>query len=828
MSSAMFELRRRSSVVPFTNGRSTGHVKVELEPLTTTGSDSGSANVKQSTVRAWLWLSAGTFFCILLYVVVCTTSILTTSSSWTPIVSRLLYRARPAGFGDVRLPQWHDFDRIRKRTKQCNGVVKQVKLGHLADHRVRHPFREVNLTAPEHVVVDARMADYGNMLSLAQVYVTSAWLDTRPLVVSNQLPQLTLLASIQGREHMEMPSGLFKHNELKCYIVMRDLKTGLETVLVEDSQLQGLPDPHEWEVDLVSVKFSCPVKGDWQDAEIFATLSTAHIAPPSDTFVSVTALPTLDTSQHISGKGSAAVCVPALIGDLYAPLLADFVAYYRTLGFSQIYAYLLDPGRNALDQVARLGKQSSNSGVTPIRFGLHKNLKTSFEAGSSTYAVPPSDWNIDGIDVLDGDDEFELAGMANGNAQSVRTWYFGQGLALHDCQYRAMKDGHRWLMAVDWDEFVVLKPGAKNNVWPPLNEVGRGGNVALLDWLNTARTRWTWPFTIAWKEAVEQLGVDVTNISQRNFPSAFMFQSTFACIRCTPSTNVVPDLESTSVQALSRLVPDVANSQWTQPGPGLFLPMLSPVRMKNWFPQNFRSKAMVDPWAWWSLGIHSPGVGFAEWMVQRGPCSSTFSPDGHGSRLGSSDAQCAKLLVEAFAWGTALVAVPDSDPVSPSEDVAKFGMSSDASSSRATGALYHFRVDSQMSRAMTRFYAESQVSSSSSMDVLDGGVGVQLVGHSRVAFQDSSSQYGDTEIELVQDWTMLETMGHSLVPVLVAKRALGPFGWISDTNVFGSRVRVHPTSNVRKYALIAVVWSVGAWWLVKLWCGKRSRATLLR
>ncbi|KAM0792097.1 hypothetical protein ACM66B_004801 [Microbotryomycetes sp. NB124-2] len=823
MSQPMFEFRRRSSTARVGLA---GHVKVELEPLfkpgersTASSNDSLTLEWNKGQVRRLLWLCtcAGTIVFVVL--------VLTVSGrdgrrqrldgggggGLRPVLQGIMQGNRKKGFGNIGVPQWHDFDRIQRRVKSYRGVVRQTRLRHLADHRVQDPFEEV--------------------------YVTSAWIDTRTLVVSatrnEQLAQLVLIASIQGREHMSMPSGLFQHNALKCYIVMRDSKTGSETVSIEHSQLQGLPDPHEWEVDLVSVKFSCPVKGDWQGADIYATLSTTDISPPTDSFVPVTALPLLDSAQHTTGKGSAAVCLPALVGDLYAPYLSDFVAYYRTLGFTQIYTYLLDPGPHSLEVLQKLGQEV---GVTPVRFGLHKNVKTNMRDDQSTFAVPPSDWSISGIDVLEGDDEFELAGLAKGGAaqeRSVRTWYFGQGLALHDCQYRAMKDGHRWMVSLDWDEFLALKLGNESDerAWPGLDEAERGGEVALHQWMRQARARWTWPFTLAWQEAVDGFGIDVANISQRNMPPAFMFQSTFACIKCTPRRDVVPDSTSPSVRAMTDLVPRIAQSGWTEPGAGLMLPMMSPVRMKDWFPQNFRSKTIVDPWAWWSLGIHGPGVGFAEWMVQRGPCSSTVS---------SEAALCAKDLVTAFGWGTALVATPDTAPPSPSDDVAKFGTSSSSLSNvsssgqhSATGGLYHFRIDPQMSRAMIRLFSESQSSLQSSwpLDVLDGRTSVELVSNSRVKFEDSGrTQYGDDEIQLVQDWTMFETMGRALVPLLRAKREFGATEWIAKSGGGGAGVlrleeKSVPSENVarlRKYALIGLLWLVTLWLLLaRVWRWRR-------
>lgn len=50
----------------------------------------------------------------------------------------------------------------------------------------------------------------------------------------------------------------------------------------------------------------------------FATLSLPSLPPPSDSFLPVAALPILDVEKHRAARGSLAVCLPPLTGDLYA------------------------------------------------------------------------------------------------------------------------------------------------------------------------------------------------------------------------------------------------------------------------------------------------------------------------------------------------------------------------------------------------------------------------------------------------------------------------------------------------------------------------------
>lgn len=102
--------------------------------------------------------------------------------------------------------------------------------------------------------------------------------------------------------------------------------------------------------------------------------------------------------------------------------IADYIAYYTSLGFSHFYSYLLDPGPQTLEVLRQVSK--ADPAVQPIRWALHQGLKY-----SATYAqrptrnlqVDPSLWRISGVEDLHGDVEFEMGGVGEGE-HDIRMW----------------------------------------------------------------------------------------------------------------------------------------------------------------------------------------------------------------------------------------------------------------------------------------------------------------------------------------------------------------------------------------------------------------------
>lgn len=68
---------------------------------------------------------------------------------------------------------------------------------------------------------------------------------------------------------MSMPSLAFPDQPLRCHTVMKDRNGKSRSYIAPTTTLNGLPDPHEHEVQMVSAVFNCPVEGDdWEGAEM--------------------------------------------------------------------------------------------------------------------------------------------------------------------------------------------------------------------------------------------------------------------------------------------------------------------------------------------------------------------------------------------------------------------------------------------------------------------------------------------------------------------------------------------------------------------------------
>ena len=152
------------------------------------------------------------------------------------------------------------------------------------------------------------------------------------------------------------------------------------------------------------------------------TLSLPRLDPPASSFLPVTHLPTPDPATHPSGHGTSAVCLPPITGDFYAPFLKDYVAHYRALGFSRFYPYLLDPGLETLRVLREL--MAEGAGVEPVRWGVPKGWLFSTTRVWDTersFAVPPGEWGLPGMDPLSDKVELDL-GVPKGGARDVRLW----------------------------------------------------------------------------------------------------------------------------------------------------------------------------------------------------------------------------------------------------------------------------------------------------------------------------------------------------------------------------------------------------------------------
>lgn len=99
---------------------------------------------------------------------------------------------------------------------------------------------------------------------LDEVYAVSAWLDTRPLLAHRQ-PELSLVAVMRGEPYIITADESAPRSPLYCHIRAKNRLSGTASSLTAPSRLTTLGDQHPYEVDLVTVMFSCQVDSelDW-------------------------------------------------------------------------------------------------------------------------------------------------------------------------------------------------------------------------------------------------------------------------------------------------------------------------------------------------------------------------------------------------------------------------------------------------------------------------------------------------------------------------------------------------------------------------------------
>ncbi|KAM0746873.1 hypothetical protein T439DRAFT_110895 [Meredithblackwellia eburnea MCA 4105] len=628
---------------------------------------------------------------------------------------------------------WHDFSRIRAATRSSSSanVVAPVYLRHLEQYRAPPPFRTI--------------------------YIVSSWLDTRP-ILADRPPVLTLVAAMQGAPFINVQNGSrFSSNPMECFVSMRSA-SGQERFGRSKSTVNGIPDIHEWDKELVTVMYNCPLQFgddeapvDWEGAEIFVTLSLPTLNPPSDVFTEVHHLPKLDSAQHRTGHGPTGVCLPPLTGDLYAPFLRDFVAYYRALGFTHFFPYLFNPGPETLRVLRDIARDEN---IRLVRFGMPAGWTWSGvhqQKPNRNFHVDPTLWSIPGVGSLPPDVELGLGGTVNGE-YDVQIWYFGQGVAQQDCNYRAMQAGMRWVAHVDWDEYLFLRP-AHGKSWPPPATAMGGSHFT--EWARTVERLWTWPETLNFASS-QHLGVNVEKVTEGMLPASFTFLSGFGCIKCQPSGNPPESISGRKVQE------GWPGFSWERPGFAVPMVFTSPVRQEHWFGAEQRTKYVLDPWAWWSIGIHLPGLGYAEHATSRGFCSSSYG----SSPRSESDSDCASNLLRTLGRNTVIVRT--SPPVLTTTT---------PESNYGQGSLFHFRVDSKLSKDMVEFY---EAADKFSMDVLEGTEGKKILAKHRVEKGHWKSQYGEGDsVALVQDWSIAEVMGEAMLEIMERKQEYGATKWLN-------------------------------------------------
>ncbi|KAK4046177.1 hypothetical protein OIV83_006286 [Microbotryomycetes sp. JL201] len=646
---------------------------------------------------------------------------------------------------------WHDYDRIHEHSQHNSRqqTVVPLALRHLHEMRAPAPFEFV--------------------------HAVSAWLDTRPLL-AHQQPEIAVLATMYGQPYMAVPESTFSSNPVRCYIVARPRSATasfvsratrhsnkLDKVRVTQSVLTGLRDSHSYDKDLVTVIYTCPLTAtddsddqepiDWANSDIYVTLSLENLPPPADVFLPATALPVLDADKHVTGRGRGAVCLPPLSTDLYAPVIRDFLSYYRGLGFDRFYAYILDPGPETIRVLRDVAREDPS--FTPIRWALPKTWMKSgsfLQAPSREFRVDPSQWNIKGIEQLPPQVEFDI-GVTTDNERDVRIWYFGQHPSQQDCAYRAMRDGIRYVANVDYDEYVSLRP-ASSPSWPEPSK--ESPLSSFVDWARSLEKTWDgvkrqgdkgMPGALTQNDAA-RLGLDVAALAQGMLPSAFVFQSSFMCVKCRP-TSAPP---SWATSAVSTRFPAL---DWRNPGLGVPFAFSSPVRM-DWLPIPVRSKAVIDPWAWHSGIIHYPGVAYADWVVNHGYCASMPVEKAR---------DCAERLIKVFGIGAVPVRPsPATPPDQPWEELPS-----------GRGALYHVRLSKDISTDAIEHENEA-----GSRDLVLSEASTAKLSSHRVEQSDWLAAYrillysSSAQVDLYEDWSLVALMERTLVRDLALKTRRRP------------------------------------------------------
>lgn len=445
-------------------------------------------------------------------------------------------------------------------------------------------------------------------------------------------------------------------------------------------------------------------------------------------FVRATPLAKVDPTAHLTGSaGPSAVCLSPLVGDAYAPHLRTFAAYYRALGFSLFYPYLLDPGPATL---AVLRELALEDGVNPIRWGLPQawtGETSDWQRSHRQFAVEVDEWDLPGMEMLAAEVEFEL-GTSRFKDADVKLWYYGQSAALQDCSFRAMAAGARWVAAVDFDEWLVLVPPG-STAWPASSSLARPDkpDSRLADWMRQVPIEPWYPHVLE-LDTADHLGLPFLPppVDSDRLSAGYLFKSAFVCAMCEPSY-------------AGRL----GDEDWP-------LVLGAPVRHEHFLAQGVRSKTVFDPWAWYTIGIHMPGMSFAEYAATVGYCSdSRFE-----QRASPGDVACVEKLVDTFGYD--VVVVKEFEPFGKAKPTV-------GDAKRARGAMLHLRVPMGQGESASGWVTEA------------GPDGVSHVSFSfaalkRVKESEWEAEYdtkGDLgsdvkRVRLIEDYTAWEVMRAAL------------------------------------------------------------------
>ncbi|KAK4705636.1 hypothetical protein P7C70_g579, partial [Phenoliferia sp. Uapishka_3] len=621
-------------------------------------------------------------------------------------------------------PQWRNFTSVNAATRPFEDGVFPIKLTHLNELRLKAPWSDV--------------------------WIASAFVDSRPVLVG-VAPEIVILGVGHGALADQMA---WDKSPLVCYVLVKQRQQRKEeaVTLILPAYITALPDSHVDEKWYSGLMISCPLVGTdgqtvpWEDADILASVSTATHPPPTHTFKRVKPLPIFDAAQHRLGTGPGAVCLQPLVGDTYAASMRDFMVYYRALGFTDFYAYLLDPGPETIAIIRELVHEE---GFHAVRW----TLPLEWLASHKDYRVDPHEWEISGVPTLSREDEYHYSySGSNPPKADVGVWAFAQNLAHHDCKFRAQEAGNRWTAMIDWDEYLLLRP--PSGVWPPSTRGHEGSQIG--DWAATfddeaAKTR---------------------------LPGAFLFQSAFLCILCQPSTLPASFSENFPTIDLLRPTPAV---------PSIFV---SPVRHEIWFNVGYRAKALIDPWAWYCSTIHQPVMSYAQYSNLRSAAWNT-------SKTG------------AETWSTYAAVLRPSISLVPPPPITNISLVMNETI-HARGGMYHLRADGRVAEALAEWEStanENNLDLFTDPTGADMFAEKRAVKEQWLTQMPHESTVGNIVIvgNMVEDWTLFIAMSSALTKAIEDRRLKPLRRWTGKEWVGSPSLNVEKSDLARRAAFVIIV-----------------------
>ncbi|SCV71170.1 BQ2448_2758 [Microbotryum intermedium] len=561
------------------------------------------------------------------------------------------------------IPAWADYNAISSNTLPLSNTIAPVYMHHLFEAKVEQPYN--------------------------RVHIVSAFVDSRPLVVPNARREILMHGVLNGTEWVKNSAHEYPDGFIECTVLIRQPDG---TIMTTSGGVKSLLAYHltGHHMTLSQGQFVCSLARmpqttysavDWDEAEIYVTLNPIDTPPPNDVFIRVRPIAALDLDEHHTGRGQGGVCLAPLRSELYASSLRDHISYQKSLGFTRIYIYLMDPGRITLSVLRELA--STNSNIVLIRWGIPRDWSVTAGPGrmpmDRKFDVDPSKWSLPGIEVLDPARE-ALLGTSWGQ-ESVGVWYWGQNLAAQDCQMRAMADGVRWVAVVDWDEYLVMQPSDKLTWSPPSRFADPiAAMEPFLQWARQVPRPLTFHRHTGYMlspSAAQGVQVDVEAVAKGMLPTSLLFAQSFGEYECQ-SRSPPPE-----TPVLKEVMDRFGHWDWVHPGATVPQAFSTPVA-SPYFPYGTRSKKILDPWAYFLDSTHFTEVGYVAYALDFGACSKSSSII---TNKEMSQRECVETVVRAF--GSHGVPVPVTKAVIDNRP--KFaGRPSKITGS--SGSLRHFRV----------------------------------------------------------------------------------------------------------------------------------------